>query len=85
MEGKKYIVVDGLDELPPLSDSVVAVALSGGRKDKYTVKWALEKFVPEQQVHFKLVHVRPKISRIPTPSNFFFPLNIIIVEERNYT
>lgn len=75
MEGKNYNVVDGLDELPPLSDSVVAVALSGGRKDKYTVKWALEKFVPEQQVHFKLVHVRPKISRIPTPMGNYIPIS----------
>lgn len=64
-----------MDELPPLSDSVVAVALSGGRKDKYTVKWALEKFVPEQQMHFKLVHVRPKISRIPTPMGNYIPIS----------
>ncbi|XP_073122139.1 U-box domain-containing protein 35-like isoform X2 [Henckelia pumila] len=75
MEGKKFNVVEGLDRLPSLSDSVVAVALSGGRKDKYTVKWALEKFVPEQQMHFKLIHVRPKISRIPTPMGNYIPIS----------
>ncbi|XP_073305990.1 U-box domain-containing protein 35 isoform X1 [Primulina huaijiensis] len=75
MEGNKYTVVEGLDELPPLSDLVVAVALSGGKKDKYTVKWALEKFVPEQQMHFKLIHVRPKISRIPTPMGNYIPIS----------
>lgn len=64
-----------MDELPPLSDSVVAVGLSGSRKDKYNVKWALEKFVPEQQMHFKLVHVRPKISRIPTPMGNYIPIS----------
>ncbi|XP_051142983.1 U-box domain-containing protein 35-like isoform X2 [Andrographis paniculata] len=50
-----------------LAESVVALAISGSSKSKYVVKWALEKFVPEGQVYFKILHVRPVISRIPTP------------------
>ncbi|XP_047941146.1 U-box domain-containing protein 35 isoform X2 [Salvia hispanica] len=47
--------------------SVVAVAITGSRKTKHVITWALDKFVPEGLVHFKLLHVRPLVSSIPTP------------------
>jgi hypothetical protein len=60
---------DNLEEKPlPFLSSVVAVAIDGNRNSKYVVKWALEKFVPEGRVIFKLLHVRPRISGVPTPS-----------------
>lgn len=48
--------------------SKVAVAISGSKKSKYIVSWALDKFVPEGIVFVKLIHVRPKISAVPTAS-----------------
>lgn len=57
-----------MEGLPPPTSSIVAVAITGSRKSKHKVKWALEKFVPEGEVCFKLLHVRPLITRIPTPS-----------------
>ena len=53
--------------LPPTS-ALVAVAINGGKKSKYVVRWALDNFVPEGEVSFKLLHVRPKIIAVPTPS-----------------
>lgn len=58
---------DNLASLPSLS-SVVAVAVNGNKKSKYVVKWALEKCVPEGKVIFKLIHVRERITRVPTQS-----------------
>lgn len=58
---------DNLASLPSLS-SVVAVAVNGNKKCKYVVKWALEKCVPEGKVIFKLIHVRERITRVPTQS-----------------
>ncbi|KAJ0553730.1 hypothetical protein HanRHA438_Chr08g0353131 [Helianthus annuus] len=37
------------------------------KKNKYVVKWPLDKFVPEGMLLFKLLFIRPKITRIPTP------------------
>jgi len=48
----------------------VAIALNGGSKSKFIVRWASEKFVPEENVVFKLLHVYPKISGVPTPSKY---------------
>lgn len=53
--------------LPP-SFLVVAVAVNGSKNCKYAVKWALEKFVPEGRIFFRLLHVRPPIKMVPTPS-----------------
>lgn len=63
MEEKSMKRVEGFDEL-----SVVAVAITGSRKTKHVITWALDKFVPEGLVYFKLLHVRPLVSSIPTPS-----------------
>lgn len=53
---------------PPSSFPTVFVALSGSRKSKYVVTWALEKFGPEGNVGFKLLHIHPRITCVPTPS-----------------
>lgn len=46
----------------------VAVAVNGSKNSKYAVKWALEKFIPEGRVSLLILHVRPKITRVPSPS-----------------
>ena len=49
---------------------MVAIALNGGSKSKFIARWAIEKFVPDENVVFKLLHVYPKISGVPTPSKY---------------
>ncbi|XP_024985657.1 U-box domain-containing protein 35-like [Cynara cardunculus var. scolymus] len=60
-------MIKGVEELATPSYLVVALAVNGSKKTKYVVKWALDKFVPEGMLLFKLFFVRPKITRIPTP------------------
>lgn len=55
----------------PQPSQIVAVAINGNRKSKYVVKWALDKFVSEGNTIFKLLHVRPSITTVPTPSKLF--------------
>lgn len=74
MEKGEIEADNNLAPLPFLS-SVVAVAIDGHRKSKYVVKWALEKFVPEGKVIFKLIHVRPRITGVPTPMGNSIPLS----------
>ncbi|XP_043716109.1 U-box domain-containing protein 35-like isoform X2 [Telopea speciosissima] len=50
--------------LPPLT---VAVAISGSGQSNSILRWALETFIPEGRILFKLLHVRPKVSTIPSP------------------
>ncbi|KAK3026438.1 hypothetical protein RJ639_041450 [Escallonia herrerae] len=66
--------IEGLLELSPSTSYVVAIALNGDRKSKNVVKWALEKFVPEGVSVFKLLHVRPTITRVPTEMGNSMPL-----------
>ncbi|KAK6131825.1 hypothetical protein DH2020_034443 [Rehmannia glutinosa] len=74
--GEKNIEkLGGLNELPPPAYTICAVAISGSRKSKYVVNWALEKFVLEGLTYFKLLHIRPVISRIPTPMGNFIPIS----------
>ncbi|XP_057249579.1 U-box domain-containing protein 35 isoform X2 [Beta vulgaris subsp. vulgaris] len=53
---------------------VIAIALNGGAKSKYIVRWIVEKFIPEGKVAFKLLHVFPKITGVPTPMGNLIPL-----------
>lgn len=48
--------------------SVVGLAIKGNKKSKYVVQWALDKFVAEGVLIFKLIHVRAVIKGVPTPS-----------------
>lgn len=68
-------IIEGLQALPPSSSSVVAIAINGNSNSKYVVQWALEKFVPEVKVLFKLLHVRPIIKAVPTPMGNFIPIS----------
>lgn len=68
---EKITHVEGLEALAPLKSSV-AIAVNGSRKSKYIVQWALEKFIPEGVLLFKLLYVRPKIIAVPTPSKSYF-------------
>ncbi|PHT52468.1 U-box domain-containing protein 35 [Capsicum baccatum] len=77
MEEKDEAVtkVEGLSALPPLNSSTIAVAINGKKKSKHVVRWALDKFVPEGKVCFKLLHVRPRITGVPTPMGNFIPIS----------
>ncbi|KAF8054636.1 hypothetical protein N665_1322s0020 [Sinapis alba] len=60
---------------PPSSSHTIYVALSGSRKSKYVVTWALEKFAPEGNVGFKLLHIHPRITSVPTPMGNTIPIS----------
>ncbi|XP_050224602.1 U-box domain-containing protein 35-like isoform X2 [Mercurialis annua] len=62
----------GLPPIPPLN---VGIAIDGKRKSKYLVNWALEKFIPEENVAFKLLHVRPMITTVPTAMGNSIPIS----------
>lgn len=77
----EVIKVEGLTALPLLNSSTIAVAINGKKKSKYVVKWALDKFVTEGKVCFKLLHVRPRITCVPTPSKLFiYTLLCLIID-----
>ncbi|MBA0790024.1 hypothetical protein Gohar_014697, partial [Gossypium harknessii] len=61
--------------LPPSPTLTIGIAINGNRESKYVVKWALEKFVPEGNVMFKLLHVRAKIKLVPTPMGNLLPIS----------
>ncbi|CAN6860662.1 unnamed protein product [Brassica oleracea] len=58
----------GSDVASPSQSLTIAVALSGSTKSKNVLKWALRKFASDKNVIFKLIHVHPKITSVPTPS-----------------
>ncbi|KAK6155912.1 hypothetical protein DH2020_010160 [Rehmannia glutinosa] len=75
---KKNMAKDGLNGLKPSAiSSVVAVAINGGKKSKYVIKWALENLIPEggPEHVFKLLHVFPEISIVPTPMGTGIPIS----------
>ncbi|CAA7058041.1 unnamed protein product [Microthlaspi erraticum] len=58
----------GSDLASPSQSLTIAVAISASAKSKNVVKWALKKFGSEKNVIFKLIHIHPKITTVPTPS-----------------
>ncbi|XP_047316155.1 U-box domain-containing protein 35-like isoform X2 [Impatiens glandulifera] len=58
-------------------DLIVAIAINGSKKSKYIVKWALEKFILESNFMVKLLHVRPKITGVPTPMGNLIPVSSV--------
>ncbi|XP_058084702.1 U-box domain-containing protein 35-like isoform X2 [Magnolia sinica] len=66
--------VEGRSLQPP-SVSTVAVAVNGKNNCKSAVKWALGKFVPEGRVQFKLLHVRARITMVPTAMGNYLPIS----------
>ncbi|KAE9616303.1 putative rossmann-like alpha/beta/alpha sandwich protein [Lupinus albus] len=69
------------------SSSVIALAIKGNKKSEYVVQWALNKFVPEGIIIFKLIHVHAGIKGVPTPMGNVIPLsqvrNDIVTAFRN--
>ncbi|KAK4740673.1 hypothetical protein SAY87_024261 [Trapa incisa] len=57
---------------PPMT---VGIAIDGKVKCKYLVRWALEKFIHEGVVSFKLLHVYPRIMGVPTPMGNSIPMS----------
>ncbi|XP_073119782.1 U-box domain-containing protein 35-like [Henckelia pumila] len=69
----------GADESEGLNStvSVVAVALSGSKRSKYIIKWALENLNQEgipEKVCFMLLHIFPEICSVPTPMGGGIPI-----------
>ncbi|XP_004307786.1 PREDICTED: U-box domain-containing protein 35-like [Fragaria vesca subsp. vesca] len=75
MDGSEIIAEDNDTLQIPSPLSIVAIAINGNRKSKYIVKWALEKFIPEGNNFFKLIHVRARITGIPTPMGNLIPIS----------
>ncbi|KAL5569851.1 hypothetical protein UlMin_026426, partial [Ulmus minor] len=76
MDGSEIVEEDGNFLLPtPSSLSAVGIAINGNKNDKYIVRWALDKFVPEGDVVVKLIHVRPRIVAVPTAMGNLLPLS----------
>ncbi|RCV20106.1 hypothetical protein SETIT_4G029300v2 [Setaria italica] len=64
-----------MGEMEAPAVSTVAVAISGSRSSRHALKWALDKFVPEGRVLFRILHVRPAITMVPTPMGNFIPIS----------
>lgn len=71
MDGSSTVEADdNLSLLPPSPHLSVAIAVNGNRNSKFMVRWALEKFIPEGTVFVKLIHVRERITAVPTASKY---------------
>ncbi|KAK9130785.1 hypothetical protein Sjap_011272 [Stephania japonica] len=57
------------------SSLIVAVAVNGSRKSNCALKWGLERFSDEGNVRFKLLHVRVRITTVPTPMGNYIPIS----------
>ncbi|OMO94849.1 hypothetical protein CCACVL1_05766 [Corchorus capsularis] len=75
MEKKEIVEAEDELVLPPPPTLNVGIAINGNRKSKYVVSWALDKFIPEENIMFKLLHVRPKITTVPTPMGNSLPIS----------
>ncbi|XP_062227987.1 U-box domain-containing protein 35-like isoform X3 [Phragmites australis] len=56
-------------EAPVVSTVAVAVKGSRSRSSRHALKWALDKFMSEGRVLFRILHVRPAITMVPTPND----------------
>ncbi|XP_062092221.1 U-box domain-containing protein 35-like isoform X2 [Humulus lupulus] len=50
----------------PSCSSEIGIAINGNKNSKYMVQWALDRFVPEDYIRIKLIHVHPRIVSVPT-------------------
>ncbi|KAJ1257888.1 hypothetical protein BS78_10G030600 [Paspalum vaginatum] len=64
-----------MGEMEAPAVSTVAVAVSGSRSSRHALKWALDKFVPEGRAFFRILHVRPPVTMVPTPMGNFIPIS----------
>ncbi|KAK9144569.1 hypothetical protein Sjap_004472 [Stephania japonica] len=76
MLGKSMKILEVDKRSPMLSSSLtVAVAVNGSKKSNCALKWALERFSDEGKVMFKLLHVRARITTVPTPMGNYIPIS----------
>ncbi|CAI8619652.1 unnamed protein product [Vicia faba] len=54
---------------------VVAVAIENNKTSQYAAKWAVDNLLPKDQ-HLLLVHVRQRVSSIPTPNGNLVPVDV---------
>ncbi|CAN6166519.1 unnamed protein product [Urochloa humidicola] len=64
-----------MGEMEAPAVSTVVMAISGSRSSRHALKWALDKFVPEGRALFRILHVRPAITMVPTPMGNFIPIS----------
>lgn len=67
--------VDGELASPASPISTVAVAVNGKKNCKSAVKWALEKFAPGGRSLFKLLHIRARVTMVPTEMGNYIPIS----------
>ncbi|KAK9130793.1 hypothetical protein Sjap_011280 [Stephania japonica] len=68
MLGKSMKILEVDKRSLMLSSSLtVAVAVNGSRKSNCALKWTMKRFSDEGKVMFKLLHVRARITTVPTP------------------
>lgn len=75
MERKEICEAEDKLALPPPPSLSVVVAINGERKSEYIVRWALDNFIPEGIIIFKLLHICPRVSAVPTPMGNFIPIS----------
>uniref|UniRef100_A0A0A9FDI7 UspA domain-containing protein n=1 Tax=Arundo donax TaxID=35708 RepID=A0A0A9FDI7_ARUDO len=47
--------------------SIIGLAVSSSKSSKYAVKWALKNFCDRERTRLMLIHVRQKVTLVPTP------------------
>ncbi|XP_044959092.1 U-box domain-containing protein 35-like [Hordeum vulgare subsp. vulgare] len=66
---------DSGETAPEMEVSTVAIAVSGSRSSRHALRWALDKFVPGGRVLFRILHVRPPLTMVPTPMGNYIPVS----------
>ncbi|KAK9130800.1 hypothetical protein Sjap_011287 [Stephania japonica] len=75
MLGKSMKILEVDKRSLMLSSSLtIVVAINGSRKSNCALKWALERFSDEGKFMFKLLHVRARITTVPTPMGNYIPI-----------
>jgi len=64
-------------ESSPSSDPPITIglAVSSSKSSKYAVKWALKNFSAGERTRFMLIHVRQKVTLVPTPMGNYVPVD----------
>ncbi|WCJ36438.1 U-box domain-containing protein kinase family protein [Euphorbia peplus] len=74
MAGSEIVEAEKVMGLPCHPPLTIGIAIDGKSNSKYLVNWALDKFILEENVAFKLLHVRPMITSVPTPMGNSIPI-----------
>ncbi|KAL6905332.1 hypothetical protein ACP4OV_002933 [Aristida adscensionis] len=57
---------------PPIT---IGLAVSSSKSSKYAVKWALKNFGDRERTRFMLIHVRQRVTLVPTPMGNYVPID----------